>query len=124
MDNINTRIDKLLNEWNISKAELSRQTDIPVTTIKGWVLYGTTPSAESAYKVAKYLGVTVEWLVNGDPLQVAEPVINYEKYSEQERALIDIFRHLDSRDKNAVLTLAESLESQYSNTISKNTTGA
>lgn len=124
MDNITTRIDKLLSEWKISKAELSRKTEIPVTTIKNWINNGAIPSAEAAYKVAKYLGVTVEWLVNGDPLQVAEPVKNYEKYSEQERALIDIFRHLDSRDKNAVLTLAESLESQYSDTISKNTTGA
>lgn len=124
MENINERIDNLLNKLDISKAELSRQTNIPVSTIKSWILVGAKPSAEAAYKVAKYLGVSVEWLVNGDPLPVEEKTKEYEIYNDMERELIAIFRHLDERDKNAVLTLASSLESQYSSSKTKSSSGA
>lgn len=117
MSEISSRIDNALTQKQITRAELSRQTGIPVTTIKSWIS-GAIPNAEAAYKVAQYLGVTVEWLVTGTASE--QPVI--EKYSDQERELIDIFRHLDERDKNAVITLAQSLESQYSNTSAKNST--
>ena len=119
MSEISSRIDNALSEKQITRAELSRQTGIPVTTIKSWIS-GAIPNAEAAYKVAQYLGVTVEWLVTG--IENKSENQNLKTYSEQERELIEIFRHLDERDKNAVLTLAQSLESQYSSTIKSNTT--
>jgi len=115
MSEISSRIDNALSEKQITRAELSRQTGIPVTTIKSWIS-GAIPNAEAAYKVAQYLGVTVEWLVTGIK---SEGIIK--EYTEQERELIDIFRNLDERDKNAVITLAQSLESQYSNSKESNT---
>lgn len=118
MSEISSRIDNALTQKQITRAELSRQTGIPVTTIKSWIS-GTIPNAEAAYKVAHYLGVTVEWLVTGIDSESNTVV---EKYTEQERELIDIFRNLDDRDKNAVITLAQSLESQYSSTKASNTT--
>lgn len=114
MSEISSRIDNALSEKQITRAELSRQTGIPVTTIKSWIS-GAIPNAEAAYKVAQYLGVTVEWLVTGIK---SEGIIK--EYTEQERELIDIFRNLDERDKNAVITLAQSLESQYSNSKESN----
>lgn len=116
MSEISSRIDNALSEKQITRAELSRQTGIPVTTIKSWIS-GAIPNAEAAYKVAQYLGVTVEWLVTGIETNQTE----IKKYTEQERELIDIFRNLDERDKNAVITLAQSLESQYSSSKESNT---
>lgn len=118
MSEISARIDNLLSEQLKKRSDLVRATGIPESTIRGWYR-GTTPSAEAAYKVAQYLNVTVEWLVTG--IENKSENQNLKMYSEQERELIEIFRHLDERDKNAVLTLAQSLESQYSSTTKSNT---
>lgn len=115
MSEISSRIDNLLTQKQLTRAELARAIDIPVTTIKSWIR-GSVPSAEAAYKISQYLGVTVEWLVTGEEKNDCQKI----DISEEERALIDIFRHLDERDKNAVITLAKSLESQYSSTSSQN----
>lgn len=115
MSDISSRIDSLLSENNLKRIDLVRGTGIGESTIRAWVK-GVTPSAEAACKVAKYLGVTVEWLVTGEEKNDCQKI----DISEEERALIDIFRHLDERDKNAVITLAKSLESQYSSTNSQN----
>lgn len=115
MSEITSRIDSLLSENNLKRADLVRGTGISEGTIRGWIK-GSTPSAEAAYKVAKYLNVSIEWLVTGITEKENE---NNILLSEEERALIEIFRHLDDRDKNAVLTLAKSLEDQYSATLTK-----
>jgi len=118
MSDISSRIDNLLSQNNLRRIDLVRGTGINEGTIRNWIK-GTIPSAEAACKVAKYLNVSVEWLITGETSGSShnELVLN-----EEERALIDIFRHLDNRDKNAVLTLAKSLEDQYSNTSTKSST--
>lgn len=104
------RIDSLLKENNLCRADIERGTGINEGTIRGWYK-GRVPSAETLLLVAQYFNVTVEWLLTGESdSQDKHPI-----FSKEERELIEIFRHLDERDKNAVLTLAQSLESQYSN---------
>jgi lambda repressor-like predicted transcriptional regulator len=46
-------------------ASVSHRTGIPRTTLSS-ILEGTIPRADRAVKIAKALGVTVEWLVTGD----------------------------------------------------------
>lgn len=118
MSEISARIDNKLLEQSKKRADLVRATGISEGTVRGWIK-GAIPNAEAAYKVAQYLGVTVEWLVTG--IDNKSENQNLKMYSKQERELIEIFRHLDDRDKNAVLTLAQSLESQYSSTTKTNT---
>ena len=118
MSEISARIDNKLLEQSKKRADLVRATGISEGTVRGWIK-GAIPNAEAAYKVAQYLGVTVEWLVTG--IDNKSENQNLKMYTEQERELIEIFRHLDDRDKNAVLTLAQSLESQYSSTTKTNT---
>lgn len=114
MSDFSARIDSLLSQNNLKRIDLVRATGINEATIRGWIR-GSVPSAEAAYKVAQYFGVTVEWLVTGKSNEEIKEI----NISEEESALIDIFRHLDDRDKNAVITLAKSLESQYSDTSTK-----
>lgn len=117
MSEISNRIDDLLSQNKLKRIDLVKATGIGESTIRAWIK-GSVPSAEAAYKVAQYLGVTVEWLVTG--IDNKSENQNLKMYTEQERELIEIFRHLDDRDKNAVLTLAQSLESQYSSTTKSN----
>lgn len=117
MSEISNRIDNLLSQNKLKRIDLVKATGIGESTIRAWIK-GSIPSAEAAYKVAQYLGVTVEWLVTGEN---KNPINELKTYTEQERELINIFRNLDDRDKNAVITLAQSLESQYSSTTKSNT---
>lgn len=120
MSEITARIDVKLSEMKKRRADLSRATDINESTIRKWIT-GSTPNAEALYKVSQYLNVSMEYLVTG----VTEDTAEYERMenlSEEENELIQAFRNLDEHDKNAVLTLAKSLESQYSASAGRNTT--
>lgn len=119
MSEISSRIDNLLTDKKIKKVDLARSIDIPVTTIKGWI-QGRVPSADAAVKVAKYFDVSVEWLVTGKETDNQKEI----NISNEEMKLIQIFRNLNEADKNAVLTLATALESQYSVSEQKSITGA
>lgn len=109
MSEISNRIDMVLTKNKLRRIDLSRNTGIPESTIRKWIT-GSVPSVEAAYKVSKYLNVSLEWLVTGvEPAPSDKLVLN-----DKERELIEIFRHLDNRDQTSVLMLAQGLESQYS----------
>lgn len=108
MSEISSRIDNLLTENHLKRADLVRGTGISEGTIRGWIK-GQTPSAEAACKVAQYFHVTVEWLVTGKPEIKNKNLI----LSKSESELIEIFRKLDARDQQTLLNLASSMEKQY-----------
>lgn len=60
------------------------------------------PSADVAVRLAKVLGVTVEWLVTGE---------NEISQSEDIQKLIHYFSHLSTRDKKIILDLAKNMSS-------------
>lgn len=117
MSELTNRIESLLIQNQLKRADLCRATEIPDSTIRKWIK-GSVPSAEAALKIAKYFGVTIEWLLTGESQEAFTTLV----LSESEKELIEVFRHLDERDKNAVLTLANSLESQYCATGSQKST--
>lgn len=110
MSDISNRIDNLLTQMQMKRTDLARATNIPVSTIKNWINEGSTPSADAAFKVANYFGITVEWLVTGKNSENKKQDVIL---SDQENSLIDIYRKLDERDQNALITMAESLLSHY-----------
>lgn len=105
MGSLAERVERLIYEKGISRTELARQVETKESTIRNWSVRGSSPSAEAAYKVAQYFGVTVEWLVSGKEEK--------DSLTPDERELLELFRALDERDKNTILTLARSLEEQY-----------
>ena len=67
-------------------------------TVSAWSARGTIPPADAALRIAKYLGVSVEWLITGH-----EP----EEMSADERRLLSMYRELDVRDREDVLGIVE-----------------
>lgn len=55
------KLDYLLAYKQMTRSDLSRDLLIPTSSIRNWYL-DKTPSVEVALRVAKYFGVTVEWL--------------------------------------------------------------
>lgn len=57
-------LKRILEERNMSIAELAKKTGVPKTNIGSW-LSGSSPKIEQLYKVTQYLGVSVESLAFG-----------------------------------------------------------
>lgn len=115
------KLDFLLAKNGIRRADLSRGTNIPETSIRNWY-QGKIPSVEVALTVAKFFGVSVEWLFSDAELDAIEkmnalrnqPELNLDEtqpLNYQEQKLLESFRKLKSRDKNIVLATSQMLES-------------
>ncbi len=62
------RIEEVLEKKGISKTELSEALNIRRPTLSEWKKNGAIPSADIALKIAKYLNVSVEWLITGEEI--------------------------------------------------------
>lgn len=59
------RVDDLLDRKDITKKELAYKAKFSASNISKGKSNNNIPSAETAVRIAKVLGVTVEYLVNG-----------------------------------------------------------
>lgn len=71
------RLEAALIEKNISEAELSRRLGLNQASITGWKIHGSIPRADIAVKAAKLLDTTVEWLLEGNKVEVSKSGDNY-----------------------------------------------
>lgn len=109
MSDIAERIDDLIKSNSLKRIELCRAIGISESTVRGW-MKGQCPSAEAAYKVARYFNVTVEWLVSGEDssLKSIEPV-----FSEEEKELVGYFRTLSAKEKQSVMLMVRALGNDF-----------
>jgi transcriptional regulator with XRE-family HTH domain len=70
---------------------------------------GYTPSAEAAVRIAKALGVSVEYLVEGRENGQDRPLSSL---PGDIQAIVKTLEHLNGKDRQVVLTLANSLKSR------------
>lgn len=65
---------------------------------------GVLPNVETAVKIAKYLGVTVEYLVDGE-----ESANNKAQSQEEKTSLVDAYKKLSAHDKSVLLKIAKAM---------------
>lgn len=65
-------LEYLMDERDISAAELSRKTLVPKSNISSW-LCGANPNILQLQKVAEYLGVELDYFISGRLRPVPEP---------------------------------------------------
>ncbi len=96
------RVDEELEYKGINRTYLAKECGFSLTNIGQGIKLGSTPSAETAVKIAKVLGVSVEYLVTGNesPRRVENPEIN--------EIMRDI-RHLSASDLSIAKTLVHRL---------------
>ena len=90
MCNILERIKILTEQKRISIAELERRSNLGNGTIRRWDT--SLPSAEKLQRVAKILGVTMDYLVNGEDEIDSKATIlapNVNELSDEQRELIE-----------------------------------
>ena len=49
----------------VSKAELSRAIEVPDPTVRSWFTKDSIPAADTALKIARFLNVSLEYLITG-----------------------------------------------------------
>ena len=62
------RIDEVLLERNISKKELSKILELNTSTISNWKTSNSLPPVNTINKIAEFLEVSIDWLINGNSL--------------------------------------------------------
>ena len=92
------RIDSRLKEQNLKRKALAEKVGISVQPFTAWSKQGSIPAADTAYYIARELGVSVEWLLTGREREGLSP---------EERRLVDMWRQLDGRDQEDVLGIVE-----------------
>ena len=60
------RINKRIKELNITQESLCSDLGINLGTFKQQITHARFPSVDSAFKIARALGVSVEYLVTGE----------------------------------------------------------
>ena len=106
------RVDEEIEYKGINRATLARKCDFSVTNIGQGIKLGSTPSAETAVKIASVLGVTVEYLVTGSNApankkdEESEQLRLYRKHSE----IIKKCEQLSSEKEKLLATIADNFE--------------
>lgn len=60
------RLERLLVQKNLQRKDLAQFCNISLNGISTWKITGTIPRADIAIKIAKFLNVSVEYLINGE----------------------------------------------------------
>ncbi len=79
------RVDEELDFLGKNRAYLSRKCGFSLANIGKGIKLGSTPSADTAVKIAQVLGVSVEYLVNGSNKST-------EKNQENEELQLKLYR--------------------------------
>jgi len=60
-----TRVKLRLREKNLSQIAAAKACGRSLYTFKGWMAKGIVPPLEDAYDLARFLGVSLDYLING-----------------------------------------------------------
>jgi len=88
--------------------ELAARTGISRNTLENYLsVRGHTPAADAAVKIARALGVSVEYLVTGE-----DPSIVRCALSDESRSLIKTLESLDSADRRLIHGIVKTVRDQ------------
>lgn len=109
---------------NISRKELAYLADFSVNSIPTGIARGSIPAADVAYRIAKVLDVTVEYLLLGGNVQSQQKInennknleiIERSKKYTKNHELIDNFEKLPNNLQKSVEDLVQNITSYIQN---------
>jgi len=103
------RLKRLRVEKGLSQQELADILKVNRATLGNWEIDRTSPGYTTLCKIAKYFNVTVDYLLNGEPLKVGEDGVPYIVMSPDEIELFAQIKQLSEEDKVMVKSLVEHL---------------
>jgi transcriptional regulator with XRE-family HTH domain len=104
------RFNKLLKDNDISIGKISKEIGVPYTTLDAISKRQLTNiKLENVFKIAKYFGVTVEYLATGSE----EPILESIKLNEEERDLITLWRKMPRDERMKIVGRVEVIVEQF-----------
>lgn len=108
------RIGREIDKKSLKRTDLYRI--VPSGTLSNWKNKCQEPSAYTLYKVAQFVGSSVDYLLTGK---------NPADLPDEEQGLLDSFRLLDSRDKEDILdNIQQKIDRAKRGDILSNSAGA
>ena len=104
------KLENLMRERGLNKAELARQADLPYTTVAGFWTRGTdNVQRSSLLKLARFFDCTIDYLADDD-IAIDDKIFKSKSLflrissslSPDERKLLDKYRALDGRGKETI----------------------
>jgi len=109
-----TNLRAELDLLDLTVKELSLRTGIPKGTLDCYLsVRASMPPADIAARIADALGVTVEYLINGQEIKKQEKLLGYH-YNIG--SIIKILVELSEKDLQTILTLSRILKTQTEET--------
>lgn len=96
------RLKELLNESGISKRECAANIGVSAMSVSDWTNGKVQPVAENVYALAKFFGVSSDYLLGLEDDFGADIFVGTE-LNEEEKSLIKNFRKLDKTGKAAAI---------------------
>ena len=66
----------LIKKKMVTQAKAAEACNIPVSTMRGWMTKNIVPPLEDAWYLSRYLGVSLEYLINGKETDAAVQLEN------------------------------------------------
>lgn len=100
---------------NISRKELAYKADFSLTSLSTGIIRKSIPSADVAYRIAKVLNVSIEYLLEGDSEKKNEQTKEnsstflQELQNPQIKKLVKNFTKLSEHDKNLLVSISNEM---------------
>ena len=99
-----TRLENLIEEYNLSQKELSTELHIAPSTLNGYLRREREPDYTTLVKLAKYFEVSTDYLLG--LTNVRHPYISTEQYNDEEGDLVSMYRSLPPQEQNYLIQQA------------------
>lgn len=113
MSDLTNRIDALLSERKLRRADLVRATGIPDSTIRTWITRNSAPSVDAIVKISEFFGVSVEYLYYGYSTNSSEENKIPYRLNHTEADLIDSWRMFEDKDREDLVEFIRFKMSKY-----------
>ena len=93
-------LKKIRNEKNVTQIRLSIEAEVTQETISAYESGKAMPSAETLIKMANFLDVSVDYLLD----RTDNPTINTLDNSNEDKELLNLYHQLNKEQKNDIIT--------------------
>lgn len=104
MSNFWERVDEELEYKGMNRKSLATEVGFNLGNIGKGIQLGSSPSADTAVKIAKVLNVSVEYLVTGENISLKNEGVDIKKYREYS-ALISQLDSLPENQKDLIKSI-------------------
>lgn len=103
---ISQRIFEELKKQGKSQKDLALATGISSSTISSWKKHGTNPLADSIVPIARFLEISLEYLLTGEPKD------EFSVLTSNQQTIVQVFKSLTETQQGEIIGRAKMLAEQ------------